>query len=283
MIELNAPSVVLFLCKLFSIGSFMKRVFFILALICKYSFSVQVFDQQCPAWIKFEKVNESYQVVSASEYKINSENVLLSEINAETGEISKPLLPLENNEFVCSSKSKEANKMFCGGDFVNSKRWSFSKTEPNMENIRKIQVQSDYLSSPIIKSVILSCVQEYNFKRQKRESMEEFEQKRVLAEERFKEQQLNKQIAENNKYLVNEKNYEQHFRKNMQQGMQTNCGTIIEFKGVMAHVQTGSDAGDIWIKKDYLAPEFDINHKYIACGDGNRYYKTANGGWVFFK
>ena len=77
-----------------------------------------------------------------------------------------------------------------------------------------------------------------------------------------------------------EKIYEEKFRQNIKQGTQTNCGTVIENKGIMYFVQTGSDAGAIWIKKNYLNPLKDVDGNYIQCSDDNRLYKNSNGSWV---
>ncbi|TXI98993.1 MAG: hypothetical protein E6Q32_09035 [Neisseriales bacterium] len=68
------------------------------------------------------------------------------------------------------------------------------------------------------------------------------------------------------------------FRTKLQPGDDVNCGTVIEVKGKMVHVQTGSDARDIWIANTNIFPQ-NIDGKIVGCKDSNRWYKRY-GNWV---
>lgn len=69
------------------------------------------------------------------------------------------------------------------------------------------------------------------------------------------------------------------FRKALKSGQVTNCGTVIDSKANMIYVQTGSDAGAVWIAKQFLYPQYDESSYVIGCKDSNRWYKRY-GNWV---
>lgn len=69
------------------------------------------------------------------------------------------------------------------------------------------------------------------------------------------------------------------FRSKLSEGDTTNCGTIIQLKQKLAYIQTGSDAGAVWINREFLYPQVDDNGKVIGCKDSNRWYKRY-GNWV---
>lgn len=72
------------------------------------------------------------------------------------------------------------------------------------------------------------------------------------------------------------------FRSKLKPAEVTNCGTVIELKGKgnqqMIHVQTGSDARDIWIGITNIYPQ-KISNQMIGCKDANRWYKRY-GNWT---
>ena len=70
-----------------------------------------------------------------------------------------------------------------------------------------------------------------------------------------------------------------NFRKNLAPGDATNCGAVIETRGQIARIQTGSDALIAWIPTKYLFPKNNTAGALIDCHDDNRYYKKY-GNWV---
>ena len=71
----------------------------------------------------------------------------------------------------------------------------------------------------------------------------------------------------------------QLFRKKLTPGVTSNCGTIIDVKNSVVQVQTGSDAGVVWVPIKSIYPQVSHDGKIIDCHDDNRYYKKY-GNWV---
>lgn len=273
------------------------------------SFFINHVNADCFVFAQFNKDGESYTVEKVSNEYLDEPSVLLIEYRISNNTIRGASIPhpLVNgggylNQGSCTPVNNTHIHPKCEGVFVTSNAATAAavhavagvltlglvtvatggsyKVEPNEEAIKEVQTHSNFFASPVTQNILSSCKQaEINqdkIQQQKTQQLAIIEKK---EQEQLKLAQAEK-LAQIEAYDKKEKIYEQKFRAMIKQGSETNCGTVIETKGIMAYVQTGGDAGSIWIKKDYLAPTFNINSQYIACSDNNRTYRLANGAWT---
>lgn len=217
--------------------------------------SVQAYA--CNIYMQMEKESNGYKIVQVSDSPINKPNTLMT--TNYDGKWDSDLSPTRE----CSGYF--ANVPFANTHlafmltmgFVGSETPNGGKCEYNKSEIKLAADSSNYKTNPDVLKLIASCTQDNEAK---------MTNLRALRQREKEDQQR-------------EKEYEQQFRDSLKQGMQTNCGTFIEMKGIMAYVQTGGEAGAIWIKKDYLTPERDLSYNFIRCQDDNRTYRL-NGSWL---
>ncbi|MBY0379736.1 MAG: hypothetical protein K2P99_04990 [Burkholderiales bacterium] len=132
--------------------------------------------------------------------------------------------------------------------------------------------KNDFLINPITKPMINKC-----------EYYVQLENKKIGMQKEQDEATFLKTQQEQNKFNAKLKYDTQNIRTSLHLSDITNCGTVIDIKGNgstrMVHVQTGSDARDIWIGISHIYPQ-EVLDKTIGCRDENRWYKKE-GQWVY--
>lgn len=297
-----------------------KTLIIISSVLINYTFASDTNDDMtCRIWIKFEKNNGKYVVKEARNDEIDSGNVLPT--SSYVGKITglrypynpKPEKGIDQNirmlKKPCSSDNTGI-KISCEGDFVSKSDGATQAgvfignvlvqtlslgqqpankyeyyTKIDYDNV-KLAENSDFRNDPIVEHLAQECNDLFIKNQQRIESENKSKQKKKEAEDTLilKDQQLKEQVqlAQAMKDQKAEILNEQKFKKQLTPGIETNCGTIVELKGIMALVQTGGDAGAVWFKKDYLAPILDLKGNIIICRDNNRIYKNQSG-WILFK
>lgn len=204
-------------------------------------------------FVKFKQMsNNTYKIRSASDRLPDDAKDVL-QIKFNNGKPEKLISPLLgypdvkcNIDMSHPWSLSEQQQRLCG-EFTN---FSYRGIQIDGDaNIARAE-DTDYKTNPIVKPYLTRCYDEY---------LEDIKAQKINQEKQAK---TNKQ-----------------FRKNIVQGTETNCGTVVEVKGKMALVQTGGDAGAVWFNKEYLAPIYSIDNNIISCRDNNRIYKDSYG-WV---
>jgi len=273
------------------------------------SFFINHVNADCFVFAQFNKDGESYTVEKVSPAYLDAPSVLYVKYRVSNNTIVEAFIPKPFtdkggylNHGLCTPVNNTHIHPQCEGIFVTTNGATATalhavagaltlglftaatggsyKAEPNEEAIKEVQTHSNFFVSPVTQNYLAGCKQyEINQDKIQQEKTQQLAIIENKEQEQLKLAQADK-LAQLEAYNKKEQIYEQKFRATIKQGSETNCGTVIETKGIMAHVQTGGDAGSIWIKKDYLAPTFNINSQYIACSDNNRTYRLANGAWT---
>lgn len=260
-------------------------------------------------YAKFKKNGDHYIVSSLSSSYIDEDNVLEVKVNDSYNvDLSVPRARggkaglNSNYRYECSAAySNKNNRAYCDGDFVvkhYTNKGDDSDTSVGM-NIMTLGLASvaralgsglDYFTTADESNIKLAAISfkinDYPIITQQIEScklskiMERKTQKQKY-DDALRQQKLD---AESDaKYRQDELMYEKKFRKQLLQGLETNCGTIVKLKGNMILVQTGGDSGAVWFKKDYINPPYELNKNIIACKDANKTYKNNYGEWSSVK
>lgn len=261
-------------------------------------------SQPCTFYAKFNKVNNKYEVESASSEYINEENVLITELKYDNStnkiELGNLRVPYKETPSTikapCRSIGENSYPPVCGGYFVSKDvagtavkkpvMWvitlgigavvdlangSIYDTNADQEQIDNAKESSDILTSRYSEPYINSCKLFYsNVEKQKAEQKRN-EEIAAAKQKQIEENQRNiykKWLASMSK-----------FRAQLKPSSLTNCGTVIETKSSMVHVQTGSDAGNVWLPSSSIYSVQDSQGKYVGCHDSNRWYKRY-GNWV---
>lgn len=244
----------------------------------------------CTLAVQFEKIGESnFKVKSinpssvdalkrsyVAEFdKLSADDWVVSIVSNSAGKFNDGYGRIETttrltwNDGKCNRKNNIWGCYLIGSNGVG---YTFDKLmKTNSWQMISNGFNNDFLTSEISKPYIESC---NKYIRWDKENKAE-----ALAKDKAKEES-DKQAQQSFTHdLITATN---RFRLKLKPSDITNCGTVIELKGKgnqkMIHVQTGSDARDIWIGITNIYPQ-NINNYIIGCRDTSRWYKRY-GNWT---
>lgn len=248
-------------------------------------------DAICSFYAKFKNTDRGYLVESASKSYIDEENVLLVKYNIDTNVVMSMELPLTNDKSCSLAYNNSGHNAVCSGDFINSNgtvaknvffttitlglgplaTGGLSGGQTNFKNIKLATENSDVTTSLYTTPILQECKVELTQK-----SIQQKTQEKLKIEQNIERQaEFIQQKEQDQNWLKSM----QQFRKALKQGMNTNCGTVIELKNSIVHVQTGGDARDAWIPISNIYSSTDNRGRYVGCRDDNIWYKRY-GNWV---
>lgn len=258
--------------------------------------------EDCAFYAKLVKVDNQYIVESASKYYIDEPNVLKVQV-ANSGNISSMKVPYQDFKkggSGCRAVGSNDHQALCSGDFVSKniassiaiKPFAYVLTlgivavgdaamgftygtEANESSIMLAKEHSNIMTSSISSPFIQECKSYYLASDEKyKNELIERDRQNIETQKKIEKENNARKIA-TEKWMLSM----QQYRKNLKAGDVTNCGTVIEVKSPMVHIQTGSDARDIWIKNNNIYSSVDNQNRVVGCKDDNRWYKR-DGNWV---
>lgn len=261
-------------------------------------------SNSCTFYAKFIKSDAGFSVESAANDYIDSEDVLQITLSQDDSNkikinnVTVPYIETAQGELnvTCRSVGSNRYQAACGGYFVDKNISGTAATKSlayiatlgigaiidagtgfsyrvtaNNEAIQSVRESSDILSSNYSAPYIQSCVASINEQRKIQAINQKKQQEEAVA---IKKQQDQAKLAYAN-WLASMPKY----RSQLKPSSVTNCGTVIEIKGTMVHIQTGSDARDIWMPLTDIYSYQDNQSRLVGCHDSNRWYKRY-GNWV---
>lgn len=264
-----------------------------------YSHAYAIDTNSCNFYAKFIKSDNGYIVESAAKSYIDEQNVLLVELTSNSDKIIIKDMRVPYKEYpkgICRSVGSNDYQALCGGYFVSTDvgRTAVSKpliyivtfgigavldvangsiyeTSVNTDAVNIAKESSDILTSHYSAPFIQACRIYYVEQRKSNELNEKLQQQ---EEANRKKQEDQAKVAYTN-WLASMPKY----RSQLKSSSVTNCGTVIEIKGTMVHIQTGSDARDIWMPLTDIYSYQDNQSRLVGCHDSNRWYKRY-GNWA---
>jgi len=253
----------------------------------------------CTFYAKFVKSDTGYIVESAAKSYIDSENVLIVELGLNTDKVVLRNMRVPYREFPnanCRTVGTNDYQALCGGYFVTKQIGKTAVVKPLMyvftlgigaiidtaggvayaatsdvDAVNAAKESSNILTSPYTAPYFQSCASYYD-EQHKAEIIKQKNQQE--ADAAIKKQQELAKMAYSN-WIASMPKY----RSQLKPSIVTNCGTVIEIKGTMVHLQTGSDARDIWMPLTDVYSYQDNQSRLVGCHDSNRWYKRY-GNWV---
>lgn len=256
-------------------------------------------SNSCNFYAKFIKFDNGYIVESAAKSYIDEQNVLLVELTSNDDKITLKDMRVPYKEYpkgICRSVGSNDYQALCGGYFVSTDvgRTAVEKplvyiatlgigavidaanggiyeTSVNKATVNMAKESSDILTSPYSAPFIQACSAYYDVQRKASAINEKLRQQEAANR---KKQEDQAKVAYAN-WLASMPKY----RSQLKPSNITNCGTVIEIKATMVHIQTGSDARDIWMPLTDIYSYQDNQSRFVGCHDSNRWYKRY-GNWV---
>lgn len=254
----------------------------------------------CNFYAKFTKSDTgSYIVASAAESYIDEQDVLRVELASNGDKIILENMHVPYKEFpkgTCRSVGANDYQALCGGYFVNKQVGKTAAVKPflyiatlgigavvdaaggfyydaetNIDEVNAAKESSNIMSSPYSAPFIQACANYYS----------DQNKANLLNEKLRQQEEANRKKQEEQAKLAyaNWLSSMSKFRGHLKPSSVTNCGTVIEVKGTMVHIQTGSDARDIWVPLTDIYSYQDNQSRIVGCHDSNRWYKRY-GNWV---
>lgn len=265
-----------------------------------YSNAYAIDTNSCNFYAKFIKSDTGgYIVESAAKSYIDEQDVLLVELASNGDKVTLKNMRVPYREFPdanCRSIGKNDYEALCGGYFVTKQVGKTAVVKPlmyiftlgiaavvdtaggvayaatsNVDEVNAAKESSNIMTSPYSAPFIQTCADYYD-EQSKTNALNE--KLRQQEEARLKKQEDQAKLAYAN-WLASMPKY----RSQLKPSSVTNCGTVIEIKGTMVHMQTGSDARDIWMPLTDIYSYQDNQSRLVGCHDSNRWYKRY-GNWV---